>query len=104
MPSFRKIGIFVDPGKSGARFYKITKGTLQASKVPKASKPTVGAASSPDTCRTDSESWTDKRPEWADSDSMYPPANPATARDWADRTLRTDKTEHSILCDDTERF
>lgn len=104
MPSFRKIGIFIVLGKSGDRFYRITKVALQASKVSEASKPTAGAAYGTDTYRTDSEPWSDKRPDWADNNPKCPPANPVTAQVWADRTDRAVKTDHPMLTADTERF
>jgi hypothetical protein len=92
--SFRRIGIYIQHGKSGDRFYTITKFPQGGKKAPKASeapKPATEAGSS----RTHSNDEKDtKRPNAQQSAQASGEAsknNQAKTDAWTDWTLRTDK-------------
>jgi hypothetical protein len=114
--SFRRMGITIDEGKSGNRFYCITKIVNKAPKPSDASKITADNTLKPSNSKANSQSgenegWTDseesradKRPQAPKPDAEATTGNVGVARVRADRTLRTVKNHDWENADDVGRI
>jgi len=102
--SFRKIGINIDEGKSGNRFYEIRKVENKPSKPSDPPKPAQDKAFSENAIRPQASKWTDNR---LDKPPNRPqPSNKKTNKSdaWTVWTDRADKFQHGENNADVERF